>query len=498
MLRRPLWRNAAVNVAGQAVPAFAYAAVVPLLMHALGLARFGVFALVWTLFAYLTLFDLGLGRGTARAAAQARELGDREALSRIAGTSCLLLVSLGVAAGGVLWTTAPNMAAWLRLPAEVHSEATTTFRLAGAVLPVFLAAWGLQAVLEGLRWFDAVAIAKTASGLLTALGLAGAARVGIPEMVATMGGTRMLYFLVLAWLTGKAVPQMWTRPLVDRRVAEELVGFGRWVLIHAWMASLLTYGDRFLVALLRGAADVSLYVVPQETVLRLMLVPAAVATAVYPVLSGRQAAGDIENVRRTYTEGLWLVGVLLGPCAVVLALFAGELLHAWIGPQAHGSAGALRVLAVGGLLLGYAHVPSVAFAAVGRPDIPARVTLALTPVYLGAAAIAIQVYGATGAAVAWAVRAGAQWAAYAVLLRRLFFPGTAGHERYGLRSIVGWFAASGVAAVLGTFLGQGLKAGVGLFGAAVLGLMVHRRAVRTNVYTMRGREQCDGGGPFTS
>ncbi len=491
-VKRTLWQNTAVNVAGQAIPAAAYAVVLPLLIHNLGLARFGVFALVWTLFWYLSLFDLGVARGTARVAAQAQERGDRRALSRTAWTSCCLLTALGVAAGVVLWAVAPSAAAWLRLPTEVRGEAVTTFRLTGAVLPVFLAAWAFQAVLEGLRWFGAIAVARGTLGVVTALSLAVTAHVGLPEMVIVMASTRALFLLVLAWLVGKAVPQIWTSPQFDGRIARELVTFGRWVVVHAWMAPVLAYGDRFLVAALRGAVDVSLYAVPQETVLRLMLVPTAVAAAAYPVLSGRQAVGDIEEVRRTYAEGLRLVSNLLGPCAVLLALFPEEILHLWIGPQAHAAAGPLRVLAVGGLLLGCAYVPSVAFTALGRPDIPARLTLTLTPVYLVAAALSVSVYGATGAALAWTVRAGIQSGAYAVLLARILAPRGSSRGGYGWGPAAGWFAASGIAAVAGAFSGPSPGVRAGLAGAAA-GVFLYRWVGRVAFRYFQGRRaRCVG------
>ncbi len=491
-VKRSLLRNTAVNVAGQAVPAVAYAAVLPSLIHNLGLARFGVFALVWTLFSYLTLFDWGVARGTVRAIAQAQELGDRKMLSRITWTACFVLVAAGGAAGAVLWGVVPGAVVWLRLPAEVHGEAITTFRLTGAVLPVFLAAWGLQAVLEGLRWFGAIALARGLLGVLTALSLAAAARVGLPEMVTIMAGMRALHLLVLAWAVGKTVPQIWTSPQFDGRIARELVTFGRWVVVHAWMAPVLAYGDRFLVAALRGAADVSMYAVPQETVLRLMLVPAAVATAAYPVLSGRQAVGDMEDVRRTYAEGLRLVGTLLGPCAVLLALFPEEVLYYWIGPQAHAATAPLRLLAVGGLLLGCEYVPSVAFTALGRPDIPGRVTLVLAPVYLVAAALSISAYGATGAALAWAMRAGIQFGAYAVLLARILAPRASPRESPGWSPTVGWFSAAGMAALAGAFFGPPFWVRAGLVGAAA-GLLLYRWVGRTALRYWQGRRvRCVG------
>ncbi|MDR5710377.1 MAG: MATE family efflux transporter [Armatimonadota bacterium] len=463
----PLWRNSVVNIAGQAVPAAAYALVLPSLIYALGLVRFGVFALVWTLFSYLTFFDLGLARGAARAAAQAHALGNHHLLPRILWTSCLLLTTVGGVVGITLWMAAPTGVTWLRLSPEIRVEAMNAFHLTGLVLPVFLAAWALQAVLEGLRWFGPLAVARGALGIVTAVGLAATARIGLAAMIMAMAGTRALYLVALAWTAGRAMPRVWTNPWFDGRVARELVEFSRWIVVHAWMAPLLAYGDRFLVAVLRGAADVSLYTVPQETVLRLMLLPAAVATAAYPALSGGQAVGDMRIVRRTYAEGVRLVSAVLGPCALLLVLFPGEILHLWIGPQARASADPLRLLALGGFLFGCAHVPSVAFTALGRPDVPARVTLALALPFLVAAAFLIRIQGAIGAALAWSLRAGVQFGAYMILLGGILGSNEPLGSRDTRGSVIRWILALGLAAAMDAVLHPPLEIRIGLVGVVV-------------------------------
>ncbi|MCS7172726.1 MAG: MATE family efflux transporter [Armatimonadetes bacterium] len=493
----PLWRNSAVNLAGQALPALAYALVLPTLIHELGLQRFGVFALVWTLFSYLTLFDLGLGRGTARAVARAREVGEEQLLYSIVWTSWLLLLVVAGGAGLVVWAVAPVGGAWLRLPQEVQGEALQTFRLTGAVLPVFLVAWALQAVLEGLRWFGPVAAVRAALGITTAFGLALSARSGLPAMVWTVTVARAGYLLALGILVERALPGLWRRPCFHGRVARELVDFGRWVVVHAWMAPVLTYGDRFLVAILRGAADVSVYAVPQETVLRLMLVPAAVATAAYPVLSGSQAVGATEDVQRTYSEGLRLVSTVLGPGSVLLVLFPGEILRLWIGPQAQMAADPLRLLAVGGLLLGCAQVPSVAFAALGRPDVPARVTLALALPFVATAAMLVQFVGARGAALAWSLRAAVQFCAYAILLGRLLGPGEPLKQRNVYGPIVRWLVILAAAAAVDAAFCPPPAVRLGLVG--VLGMVaVYRLAGSKTLFPRLGENGCVGSARFGS
>lgn len=411
---RPLWWNSLVTGCGQALPALAHMLVLPALIHGLGLDRFAVFAVVWTLFSYLTLFDLGLSRGTARSVAQAHALGNERSLPRIVWTSGLLLVLMGAATGALLWLLAPIGVAWLRFASPVNEEALQTFRLAGAALPVFLGAWALQAVLEGLQRFAPLAVARAVSGAVTALALGVAARLGLglPSLVGIMAISRTGYFLALAWILRRAIPGIRAGVQFDLRTASALLNFGRWVMLHAWMTPLLTYGDRFVIGVLKGPVDLSLYVVPQEVLLRLMMIPTTVMSAAYPLLSSEHATGDVDRVRKVFAESLRLAIMILGSLSLVLILFPREILHFWIGPQMVRAAAPLQIMAAGSLLLGSAYVCSIACTALGRPDLPARITLAIAAPYMALIVVLIKTGGVTGAAVGYALRGAVQLALY--------------------------------------------------------------------------------------
>lgn len=59
---RGIARNIVWNQAGYLVPVLVALGAVPVLVDALGSARFGVLTLIWAVVGYFTLFDFGLGR----------------------------------------------------------------------------------------------------------------------------------------------------------------------------------------------------------------------------------------------------------------------------------------------------------------------------------------------------------------------------------------------------------------------------------------------------
>ena len=64
---RPLSRNLAVNVIGPMLPMVVSFITVPLYIHAIGAARYGVVTLTWILLGYLGVLDFGLSRAAANA-----------------------------------------------------------------------------------------------------------------------------------------------------------------------------------------------------------------------------------------------------------------------------------------------------------------------------------------------------------------------------------------------------------------------------------------------
>ena len=73
-------RNTVLNFFGLVVPLAVGFVSIPMVVRALGNERFGILALVWVVFGYFGLFDLGLGRTTTRYVADCLGRNDAEKL----------------------------------------------------------------------------------------------------------------------------------------------------------------------------------------------------------------------------------------------------------------------------------------------------------------------------------------------------------------------------------------------------------------------------------
>jgi len=429
-------RHTAYNVLGQVVPLAVGLVAIPVLTRELGDARFGLLALMWTIIGYFSVLDLGLGRATTRFVAEALSAGDTRRVQQVAGFTALSQTALGVVGAAVLALVAPWVVTrGLRVPGELSAEAVRAFYWLALSLPLVVLSLNLRAMLEGAQRFDLSNLIRGPNGVLAFAIPAVAARLGagLPGIVALLLVLRVVTCWA-SWLAIRAaLPGFRWEWKPRRELVRPLLGFGGWIAVSNVVGPILTYLERFVLAAVAGIGAVAYFAAPYEAIARLLIVPASLAGGLFPVVSVPLSDGrrpEIERLLGRSVRSLWLV---LGAPALVVALFAGPLLRLWLGPEyAAQGATSLAILAVGVVILGVLHVPSIFLIGQGRPDLPALYGLIELPIYVVLAWWCVKSYGVTGAALAWTIRVS--------LDAVLHFAGARLVGRIPLRSLLGFGA----------------------------------------------------------
>src|ERR1700681_3533953 len=79
-MEKSMVKNMAINFSGLVLPTFVSLITVPAYIHFVGVERYGVISLVWTLIGYFGILDLGMSMAAQNHISKARALND-EALS---------------------------------------------------------------------------------------------------------------------------------------------------------------------------------------------------------------------------------------------------------------------------------------------------------------------------------------------------------------------------------------------------------------------------------
>jgi len=406
-LRSLLGRNALLNLLGFGAPLLVAALVLPVLVHALGPARFGLLGMAWAFLDYLTLFDVGLGKATVRFVADslARAADD---VSQITSVSVSVQLAVGAAAGMALALAAPELAgSAFRIEGPLRGEATRLFMVIGLNLPIVLALTTLRGVLEGAQRFTVSTALKIPSASGSVIICAVLARAGhsLPDMLLWVAAWRLLMVAFTLVAIRRALPSFRMEPPRHWRRLRPLIGFGGWVAVSGVVSPMLIYFDRFALSARAGLAAVGYYTAPFEGMTRALMIPNSLINAMFPLLTSLGVIAAAPRINRLFASSLRvLTGVMLIPTTIAFA-FAPVILRVWMGPEyAVQGALALRILAVGVLINSIAHVPYTFLEAAGRPDIPAKFHALEIVFYLPFAWWLVGRFGIPGAALAWTTR----------------------------------------------------------------------------------------------
>ena len=312
-------RNALWNLAGTGVPMLAGLALIPFTLNRLGSEAFGVLTLVWGLIGYFSVFDMGVGRALTVQLSQLAASGRVSDTGPLLRAGMLLTLAAGLLGVALVWLLAPGLSShWLKISPALQDDARLAFLVAAVgVLPTTLAS-GLRGALEGLDRFVASNLSRIVLGVWM---------MALPAWSVYFHGPRLevvaLYLVlgrclvVLAMVAQLRGHLFSTGEAVARRHFHALWNYGFWVTVTGIVGPLMVYGDRFFVSAAVGADQLPLYAIPQDVLLRLLLIPMALTGALLPKLAAMGATEVAAAYRQTYQR----VGLaMLAICVLAAAL----------------------------------------------------------------------------------------------------------------------------------------------------------------------------------
>ena len=441
-----LARNTILTILGQGLPLIIGVVTIPYVVRELGDDRFGLLSFVWVLLGYFTIFDFGLGRATTKFVAEELGKGGQEALPRVVWTAVLIQVLLGIVGTLIILAFTPLLVMdVLSIPPDLHEEARQIFYLVSFVIPVILISGSFRGVLEAAQRFDAVSGVRLVFGslnfLFPAVGIL--AGFGLVEIVALLMLSWFGMSIVLLVLNMRFIPQLRAFAL-DRKIASQLFSFGGWVMITSIAAPMYSYVERFTIAAVLSVGVLTYYAVPFEMISRLAILPASIATTLFPAFS-YYGIEEREKVRRLISKPLLYLLFALGPVIVVCIVFAFDILRLWLGEEfATQSVGVFQVLSAAMLFHAFAHIPFAAVHGLGRPDLKAKFDLVMMVAFAGLCLWLVPTYGILGAAYAKCILMVSDFTFLSVTTKRL--SGLSWQEIFGTRTVRALVAVSCFAA----------------------------------------------------
>ena len=395
------------NLVGLCAPMLAAFFSFPVLMHRLGPDRFGALSLVWLLVGYFSLLDLGMGRAMTKITADALSLSRHRELPRIFWTALSLMAALGLLGAAALGGAADWLATVrLSIPAPLQHEVRTAFILSAVALPFTVTVTGLIGILETHQRFRLINLVRIPVGCATFLAPVAVLPFSssLVAVVAALLAVRLLEIAIYFAACIVCIPALRCVPCPSRAMVRPLLTFGGWLTVSNIVLPIMLQIDRFIVGAVKSLANVSAYTIPSELVVRVLILPRAFVSALFPPLAMHFARND-GLADALFARAVRLLFLVLFPPVLLLAALAPDFLSLWLGASYDPvMTRLLRIMLAGILLYALAYLAFSLLQSAGRPDRAARWHLAELPVFLLAAVLATRRWGVTGMAVAWSVR----------------------------------------------------------------------------------------------
>jgi O-antigen/teichoic acid export membrane protein len=399
--------NALTGFASILISVFA----IPFYLKYLGPERFGTLSILWIVFGYLMLFDLGVAAAASNALAR---LGpDSHDRSRILAAATALSMASGLA-GAALLALSANFVFSTFLPQaeDLRDEFLACVPWLCILLPFSLLKGVADRALDAREHFQLVNVVTLAGNLLAQV-------LPIPFVIllgpnlqvvvlATVIGRIISGALSLAAMLVKIPVQRAELP--SRAQLLELSMFGRWVTLIQIVSPVLLGLDQLMVGRLLGPSSVAIYAVAVMLVSRGLQLASALGRTVQPRIArstGEEARSHLEQALAQFAFCTAL-GVAVG------LVLTRSIFSIWLGADfAVRATPSCQILLVGAWFAGGTIVLYAFLEARGKARITLTIhALQLLP-FLGILVLSTKTFGIVGAAWASLARASVDFVAHA-------------------------------------------------------------------------------------
>jgi O-antigen/teichoic acid export membrane protein len=332
-----LLTNALANFTGFAAHVAVAMWLAPIMIHSLGDRRYGIWALVESVLAYLMLFDLGVAASVVRYVARFEASRDQAGLNRVFSTSlCIFLV----AGAGILVVS--SMCAMfggclLDIPADLQPEASWLVMLLGFNLAVGLPLSVFPSILDGLGRYPAktgirtLCLAIRVPLLLAVLHSRG----GLIDLAWIITGLNVLENLTQTAIVWHYLPRLrFSFRLATRATFRTIRGYSGDAFLAMIAGRISFQTDAIVIGAFLAPEYIAFFAVAGRLVDYAKSSLRAMTTVLTPAVSTLEARGNMRAIRRVLLNSTRYVLWLIFPIQLGLLILGKPFLAVWLSSPA--------------------------------------------------------------------------------------------------------------------------------------------------------------------
>ncbi|WP_026961379.1 oligosaccharide flippase family protein [Alicyclobacillus herbarius] len=349
--------------------------VTPITIHQLGMADYGLWAILSGMVSYFTLLDFGTGSTFMTQFALFYAADNRQRIREVMTFGIVFYLGLGILMVPVAWLVASHLVRWFHVSAAESSM----------VVRVFWYTYAYLFVSRALGGFGTLLNAAQKMVFMSALGFACQGLNSAVLLIALVLHLSLDSFVIanyLSLIVSIVVTVVAARRLVRGRLTcapwhirgdtvKGLLSFGGWMQLTNLANQVNMETDRILIGHFVGAGATGVYQLGNKLALMSRYLPLTMLSAMLPAISEQYATHSEHKIRSSYIEGTrWL--------ALVTFLVSGFLISAndplqvlWLGHSIPSLSFMTEALLVGYVTNNLTGVGTTILRAVGTPRLEA-------------------------------------------------------------------------------------------------------------------------------
>ena len=306
----------------------------PFIISELGLAQYGLWAVVGSLAGYLGLLDFGLGGSFVKFIAEYAERGDRASARQVVVFGMTFYFVFGLVLAAPILSFAPQIVHVFKMQPELYPAAATLLRVFFGLL--------ILAMMLGVPGMVVVAMQRmdlaSRNNFLGYLAYAGGTLVflklhyGIAAVVIGQALQMVVTGLIQILTAHRLFGSIWHNPFrIERVIVDRLLGFGGWTQLNSLFSIVNLDVGRFIAAGVVDVASVALYEIASKLAFFAKIFPSYLLDALLPAAASAEARSDDAQLDRMYGSGTRVSVFCTFVCAGFVVGGADPMVRVWLG-----------------------------------------------------------------------------------------------------------------------------------------------------------------------
>ena len=325
-------RNLAYGALTWVLPLLLSLAATPIIVRALGLEAYGIYALVLGLVGYS--FNFGIGRAATKYIAEYRIKNDLEKINSIVSATLVLSVGFGLAGVILLSSLAwPIVDDVLLIEAGSQETAVTAIYIASLIVLVTTVNQVFGSVVQGLQRFDIYSKLFNANSFALLIGNMALALMGfgLNALLAWNLATLVLSTAAFAIVSKRLLPQLRFGIAGARASIGMVTTYSLGVVGYQVLANALLLFERGWITRVLGSETLTYYAVAMSIGVYIQGFAASLTLLLSPLTS--ETARESERMASIYKRSTRLVSVFVLFMSLTVIVGAREFLTLWLGPD---------------------------------------------------------------------------------------------------------------------------------------------------------------------